>query len=96
MPEFILLMHNDSLTPETDADWQAYIERLAASGHFRGGSSIGEGAVVRKTGAAAAISPVSGFLRIEARDLDEARTLLRGNPGFEAGASVEIRALPTD
>jgi len=37
---------------------------------------------------------LAGFIRIEATDLAEARTLLAGNPTYEAGGTVEIRELP--
>jgi hypothetical protein len=37
---------------------------------------------------------LSGYIRISAGDLDEARGLLAGNPVFEAGGTVEIRELP--
>jgi hypothetical protein len=45
-------------------------------------------------GAAPAITGhVVGFIRVGADSLDHARTLLVGNPAFEAGGTVEIREL---
>ncbi len=65
------------------------------SGRFEGGSAIGGGLCVRKFGAALTItSQLSGFLRITAASLEEAHTLLPGNPIYEAGGTIEIRELP--
>jgi len=97
MPDYLLLMHAD-VPPgnnERDDDWDAYISGLQASGHFQGGSAIGEGICARKSGAAPAVTAhLSGFIRISANSLNDARALLAGNPVFEAGGTVEIRELP--
>jgi hypothetical protein len=37
---------------------------------------------------------ITGFMRITADSVEHAQTLLPGNPVFEAGGTVEIRALP--
>jgi len=97
MTDFILLM-NGAMTAAEDSDaWGAYLGRLRSEGVFQGGSSIGEGATVRKSGTpAAAVSPPVGFIRVEATDLDHARTMVIGNPVYEAGGTVEIRELPRD
>ena len=44
MPDYLLLMHNDPARAADDSDWATYIERLARTGAFRGGSAIGNGA----------------------------------------------------
>ncbi len=91
-------MHDD--VPERgsgarDDDWAGYLAMLQASGNFQGGSAIGAGVCVRKSGVAPNVTGhLSGFIRVEADSLDAARTLLSGNPVFEAGGTVEIRELP--
>ena len=71
------------------------IEQPFAGGHFEGGSAIGDGACVRKAGAAAALSAhLTGYIRLNANSLDHAKSMLAGNPHFEAGGTVEIRELP--
>lgn len=95
MNEFILLMHSDTSEPVVEKDWSAYLKTLGEVGVLRGGSAIGDGISVRRQGAAAPISTsISGFIRIEVQDIDQARSLLKGNPVFEAGGTVEIRELP--
>jgi hypothetical protein len=37
---------------------------------------------------------LSGYVRIQAESLSHAKTLVQGNPVFEAGGTVEIRELP--
>lgn len=95
MPDSILLMRNDATAPvEVDA-WGPYIAGLNAAGAFEGGSAIGEGVCVRKSGVAGAITAhLRGYTRITAPSLEAARALLAGNAVFEAGGTVETRELP--
>jgi hypothetical protein len=99
MSDYLFLMHDDA--PDfggvgTSDDWDPYIAKLQASGNFQGGSAVGGGVCARKSGGAgpAITAHISGFIRVSADSLDHARTLLVGNPVFEAGGTVEIRELP--
>lgn len=97
MADFMLLMHRDATDPETGAAWGRYLDRLRAEGVFQGGSGVGEGVCLRRTGPPGPLSShIGGYIRIEADDLDHAARLLAGNPVYEAGGTVEIRALPRD
>ena len=92
MKDFIFLMHDDA--PE-GLDWDPYLTRLREAGVFQGGSALGAGECVRKSGEAPdPTAHISGFVRISARDFAHARPLLAGNPVYEAGGTVEIRELP--
>jgi hypothetical protein len=93
MAEYLLLMHDDAVV--NDDAWEPYLRGLRQRGCFDGGSEIGDGVCVRKDGASPAVTPrLAGYIRVRAASLDEARTLLAGNPVFEAGGTVEIRKLP--
>ena len=97
MPDYLFLMHDDAreLGNKRRDDWGPYIGKLQASGNFQGGSAIGAGVYARKSGVVAIIAGhLSGFIRVSANSLDDARALLIGNPVFEAGGTVEIRELP--
>ncbi len=97
MPDFILLMHNDTQTPENSKLWELYLSSLRQIGAFEGGSSIGAGTTRRRFAEPAPLSAhLTGFIRITAKDLDEAKRLVEGNPVLEAGGTVEIRELPED
>jgi hypothetical protein len=93
MPDYILLMHDDA--SDDAAAWEPYLRRLRQSGCFEGGSAIGDGVCVRKRGVPAPVTAyLTGYIRVTADSLDQAKSLLIGNPHYEAGGTVEIRELP--
>jgi hypothetical protein len=93
MPEYILLMHDDAASDDTA--WGPYLEGLEQRGALVGGSAIGGGVSVRKHGTPAPVTAhIAGFIRVQAANLDQAKALVAGNPVYEAGGTVEIRALP--
>jgi hypothetical protein len=93
MADYILLMHDDA--GDEVFDWEPYIRRLKQDGCFEGGSAIGAGVCARKSGRVPAVTEhLAGYIRVTADSLDAARSLLAGNPHFEAGGTVEIRELP--
>jgi hypothetical protein len=100
MNDYILLMHDDAprgADVGSETAWAEYIGWLRRTGKFAGGSSIGGGACFAKAGTAVPITPhLTGFIRVEAESIDAARSLLAGNPVFEAGGTVEIRELLRD
>jgi hypothetical protein len=100
MNEYILLMHDDAPDIEAAGDpgrWGAYLAQLRSTGQFDGGSSIGPGERVRKHQPAQAVSGgLGGFIRVRADSLEGARRFLDGNPVYEAGGTVDVRALPRD
>jgi hypothetical protein len=99
MNDYILFMHGDTShgrsTPGSAA-WAAYFAKLEQAGAFQGGSAIGDGVCVSKS----TVPPpditrhLSGYIRVHAESLSQARDLVSGNPVFEAGGTVEIRELP--
>lgn len=95
MPDYIFLMHASDTPPGQHPDWGPYLASLRERGKFQGGSAIGEGLCLRKSGPAPErTASLTGFLRIQAGDIEEARSLLAGNPVYEAGGTVEVRELP--
>jgi hypothetical protein len=94
MADYILLMRDDAPVDDNEG-WDPYLRTLKQKGVFEGGSAIGEGICVRKSGPAPAISGhLVGYIRVTADTIDQAKLLLAGNPHFEAGGTVEIRELP--
>eukprot|EP01042_Synura_sphagnicola_P028176 gene28176-36361_t len=87
MTDYILLMHDAGADIPPEA-WTIYIEGLSRSGHLRSGSAIGGGIACRKDGMDADITAhLTGFIRIEADSLEDAKGLLAGNPAYEAGGT---------
>ena len=96
MNDYLFLMHEPpGAAAGSAANWPTYLAWLRGTGQFDGGSSIGGGVCVSRSGAAVDIAAhLVGYLRVRAGSLDDARKLLVGNPVFEAGGTVEIRELP--
>lgn len=98
MNDYMFLMHDDAPRDRANDDahdWPRYIARLEQHGRFAGGSEIGMGASVRKSGEPGAISNhLVGYIRVRANSLKDVQKLLEGNPAFEAGSTIEIRELP--
>jgi hypothetical protein len=93
MPDYIFLMHDDADDDQTV--WEPYLQQLKRSGCFQGGSAIGDGFCVRKNGATVSTTArVTGYIRVTAESLEHAKSMLSGNPHYEAGGTVEIRELP--
>ena len=99
MNDYIIFMHDDTETPMdvTTSAWEDYFTMLRASGRFCGGSSIGPGICVHRSGQARAVTPhLSGYLRVQAESIDDAKKLLQGNPVLNAGGMLEMRTLRRD
>ncbi|WP_218927861.1 hypothetical protein [Pseudomonas sp. ICMP 561] len=98
MNEYILLMHRDAPNGDAASDmaqWAQYLPHLRSTGQFDGGSSIGQGERLRKDHLSQpSDTQLSGFIRVRAESLVEAKKLLVGNPAYEAGGTVDIRELP--
>ena len=95
MADFIFFLHKDVTLDAPEENWEPYLAGLRETGRFSGGSSVGEGATFRKLGVAAPVNAgIGGYIKVTATDLADARTLLAGNPAYEAGGTVEIRELP--
>ncbi|MEE1926263.1 hypothetical protein V0R50_20320 [Pseudomonas sp. 148P] len=98
MNDYMLLMHRDAHNPQAAADperWGEYLAWLQGTGQFDGGSSIGTGLRLRKGRPEQPDdSDLSGFIRVRAASLEEAKGFLSGNPVYEAGGTVVIRELP--
>ena len=93
-------MHDDAIDPDIADDgerWGKYFASLHQSGQFDGGSSIGGGECMRKNQSPIpALTNITGFIRIRATSLEDAKRFLTDNPIYEAGGTVEIRELPKD
>jgi len=84
-----------ALVTDDPTAWDGYLQTLKRKGVFEGGSAIGPGICMRKGAAAPDITKhLAGYIRVAATTIEEAKSLLVGNPHFEAGGTVEIRELP--
>jgi hypothetical protein len=92
--DYIFVMHDDARGAK-NLNWEPYLAGLWRNAQFNGGSAIGGGECCSKLGSARDITGhLSGFIRVQAESLEDAKRLLDGNPVYEAGGTVEIRELP--
>jgi len=106
MSEFTYLFRGRETSPSPDQmqktmeKWLAWMKELGASGHIkdRGNPLQQTGKVVtgkQKTVTdgpyAEAKDVVGGYMRIEARDIEQAVELSKGCPILDVGGSVEVR-----
>lgn len=99
MNQYMLLMHDDvddRAAADDEAQWAAYVNTLRQSGRFDGGSAVGRGLCAKKHGLARRASQLTGYIRVRADSLDDAKQFLAGNPVYDAGGTVEICELPKD
>lgn len=85
MAQYVMIMMGSA----SSGDWDTYIGKLIESGGFRGGSSLGRGARICR-GRGDGECSITGYIRLEAADLAEARQLIEGNPLYEAGGTIEL------
>ncbi len=95
MADFLLLMHDDALS-EDDVRlggliWPGWKLRACYAGAAPSAAAYARARMARRPRLRAHLT---GFIRIEARDLRHAQSLLAGNPTYDAGGTVEIRELP--
>ncbi len=103
MNDYLLLMHNDlpigDAAPNGDA-WGKYMNTLRQAGVFEGGSAIGGGICLKKSGVASQIaSHLTGYLRIQAssrraRSSLATRTMKPAVPSKRASCPAINCALP--
>jgi hypothetical protein len=97
VPDFLLLMHKDSVTESTAEQWDAYFGALSQSGCFLGGSSIGGGETFRQQLPPGPVgNHIEGFVRVRAENATAARQWVECNPVYLCGGTVELRDLPED
>ena len=95
MTEYIFLMHDDAIDNVDEDSWEPYLSKLKQGGFLQGGSAIGDGACARKSGTPGSVTEhLTGYVLVDADSLDQAKSLLIGNPVFEADGTVEVRELP--
>jgi len=68
MPDFMMIMKGPS-GPDSEGDWESYINKVQASGFFRGGSMLGNGSCLNKLESKAHCS-VTGFMKFEAENIN--------------------------
>ncbi len=89
--EYLLLIHNNH-DPISDEQWQSFFECAQASGLFLGGSAIDKPIGFGKPSVSSI--HLGGFMRFEASDLSQLKSLLEKHPVLFNGGSLELFEMP--
>ena len=93
--------HDPTFTQQHQQHWQAWFAKYGQLGKLAGGQALTlEGQVLQSAEGPAQPGPhkvgteiVGGYLLLKATDLEEAASIIRECPIFEAGGYAEIRAV---
>ena len=87
MNQFLMLNHGQG----SPSGWEEYFSLLHRDGYMMGGSELGEGTAVTNAAAGPAISStVTGYILIQAPDLETAKIIAEKCPVHRSGGTVEI------
>ena len=92
--QYLLLIQNNTTSPTTPAEWDAFFVTAKKSGMFLGGSALGERDVVGDTPSAQSTQHIGGYMRFDADDRTKLLELLRQHPVVMHGGSVELCEMP--
>ena len=88
--KFIMLNHR---TPSTE-NWDAYFQMLRDDGHMIGGSALDHGVSLNQGAVAPAQSAtLTGYIVIQAENLEAAKDIAAQSPIHKAGGTVELFTL---
>lgn len=108
MKEFIFLFRGGKTTDATDAEllthenaWDDWMIALEQREVLIDGMPLKDDAVIvdgdsEKRGEETGDYSVTGYLILDAKDIDDAVSLTKGCPIFEFGGSIEVRPLDTE
>lgn len=94
MNEYLLLVHGNTKSAETAADWTQFLAAAHASGFFRGGSEVGDKVAIGDLTALPSSAHIVGYMRFDADDRTQLLELLRQHPTVVHGGTVELCTLP--
>lgn len=94
MNKYLMINHGvgarnpEAVTPEK---WEAYFQLLREKEHFVGGSALAHGIALKDGLYAAPVSPsISGYILIQAENMETARSIAWQSPLHHAGGTVEV------
>ena len=92
--QYIALIHKNTDTTPTSAEWARFFEVAAETGMFKGGSEIGLRHTVGKKMVRDTTQDVGGFMRFDSEDLDQIKEILEQHPVVKHGGTIELLEMP--
>ena len=92
--QYIALIHKNTDTTPTSAEWGHFFEVAAETGMFKGGSAIGSRHTVGRKVVPDTTQDVGGFMRFDSEDLSQLNELLERHPVVKHGGTIELFEMP--
>jgi len=92
--DYILFIHNNTVSRAAEEDWGRFFCRARASGIFVGGSEIGNRQMFGSQPVPAITDSVAGFMRFETDDKNALMQLLELHPVLAHGGTLELCEMP--
>ena len=92
--QYLALIHKNTVSAPTAAEWERFFEAANATGMFRGGSEIGSRLTVGQKAVADITERVGGYMRFDSDDLERLQALLEDHPVVRHGGTIELCELP--
>jgi hypothetical protein len=92
--QYILLIHSNAKSHATENEWSEFFAAVQRSGLFKGGSAIGDRAVIGDAQFAQSTEHIVGFMRFDSDDKQAILDLLELHPVVIHGGSVELCEMP--
>lgn len=92
--QYIALIHRNTDTTPTAAEWNCFFELAAETGLFKGGSAIGTRHTVGRKTVPDTTRDVGGFMRFDSEDLSKLNELLQRHPVIKHGGTIELCEMP--
>ncbi len=94
MTEYILLIHDNTVTPSTAEEWDRFFASARQSGMFKGGSEIGRRETLGGGTVTGSSAHIVGYMRFDTDDKGTLLELLTQHPVLVHGGTVELCELP--
>ena len=92
--QYLALIHKNTDTTPTSAEWDHFFKIAAETGMFQGGSEIGVRHIVGHKQVPDTTKSVGGFMRFDATNLDQFLMLLNEHPVIKHGGTIELCEMP--
>ena len=94
MNQYLLLIHGNTKSATTDAEWESFFEIARASGMFQGGSEVGAKETIGHQTPPHTSTHIEGYMRFDTNDKPALLALLKQHPIVRHGGTVELCELP--
>lgn len=92
--QYIALIHRNTDTAPTSAEWEHFFEVAERTGLFKGGSEIGSRQTIGRKVVPDSSQYVGGFMRFDAENLGQLTELLKEHPVVKHGGTIELLTMP--